>query len=86
MTTTGSISMCGREAPAEHASTSRPVVIDSLERVLLGAKAGEVVGMAAVFVHREPGTSSALVGVTSRAQLGLLEVLKSRLIEHLKED
>jgi hypothetical protein len=56
-----------------------------LERVLVAAKLGEIVGVAAAFVHRDSGPSSRAVGMVSRAQLGVLEILKSQLIEQLKD-
>ena len=76
------ISMRGGELPLP--LTPMPTVIEALEWALDAARAGEIVGVAAVFMHSDGATSSQMQGNLEREALGLLEILKADLVDRLR--
>jgi hypothetical protein len=56
-------------------------LVEELERILEAARAGEIVGMAGAYLHREKGASYSFAGVVgSYSLIGGLECAKQRLL------
>jgi hypothetical protein len=84
---TNVVSLRGGEIPKPAAPASEAPcadVIEALERALLAAKAGEIIGLAGVFLNADRTPSLAAVGTTNQAQLGLIECLKHTIVQNLE--
>ncbi len=57
----------------------RPDVVKALEEALEKARSGEIIGVAAAFVHGDDCTSMAMCGRVTRAMMGALHILLSDL-------
>ncbi len=58
-----------------------PTLIEELERLLDAARAGEIVGMAGTYVHRDKTVSYSYAGaIASYGMLGGLDCVKERLL------
>lgn len=69
----------------QHGEVS-PAVVAEAERVLEMAKAGEIVGIAAVFVHHDECTSSSIHGLCGRMALGQLAIVQHDLCQRLVKE
>jgi hypothetical protein len=73
------ISMRGHLLPPAAEPNSN--VVEELERLLEAARAGEIVGLAGAYVHRDKVVSYSYAGaVASYSMLGGLDCLKERLL------
>ncbi|WGJ14844.1 hypothetical protein QEV83_00530 [Methylocapsa sp. D3K7] len=62
-------------------SQPNPTLIEELERLLEAARAGEIVGMAGTYVHRDKTVSYSYAGaIASYGMLGGLDCVKERLL------
>ena len=68
--------------PAEEETGSvNPTVIEELERLLEAAKAGEIVGFAGTYLHKDRSAGYSYAGpVSGYAVIGALECVKERLL------
>jgi hypothetical protein len=56
-------------------------LVEEIERLLEAARAGEIVGMAGTYLHKDRGTSYSFAGaVGSYSLIGGLECAKARLL------
>lgn len=56
-------------------------LVEEMERLLQAARAGEIVGMAGTFLHKDKGASYSFAGsVSSYSLIGGLECAKERLL------
>lgn len=78
------VSLRGGEIPPP--LTPRPAVIEVLEKALEMARAGEVIGIAVVFVHSDDATSCSKKGAMSRSMVGLMECLKLEICDGINKD
>jgi len=70
-------------SPAQPKSPAQPnnMVIQELERLLVAARAGEIIGMAGAYVHQEKIVTYSYAGaVASYGMLGGLDCVKERLL------
>lgn len=73
------ISLHGKPLP--EAGTPSATVIAELERLLAAARAGEVIGLAGCYLHRDRSTSFSFAGqVGGFALIGALECVKQRVM------
>lgn len=73
------ISLHGTWEP--QAAEPNSTVVDELERLLEAARAGEIVGLAGAYVHRDKLVSYSFAGaVAGYATIGGLECVKERLL------
>lgn len=59
-----------------------PMVVETLERLMDRAKAGEIIGIATVFITRD-ATGGMMAGMASYGMVGRLEDVKLQLLEEL---
>lgn len=74
-------------APLPEAGRPSPTVIAEVERLLEGARAGEVIGIVGCYLHRDRSTSFSFAGqVAGFALIGALECVKQRLIRLVSKE
>jgi hypothetical protein len=77
------VSLRGSFAPpsAQPSPQPNPNVIQELERLLAAAKAGDIVGLAGTYVHKDKIVSYSYAGaVASYGMIGGLDCVKERLL------
>lgn len=65
----------------EELPVTNPTVVEELERLLEAAKAGEIVGLAGTYLHKDRVVGYSYAGpVSGYAMIGALECMKARLL------
>ncbi|WP_026871988.1 hypothetical protein [Inquilinus limosus] len=65
----------------EETPAANPTVVEELERLLEAAKAGEIVGLAGAYLHKDRVVGYSYAGpVSGYAVIGALECMKERLL------
>ncbi|MEP9368996.1 hypothetical protein [Xanthobacter sp. VNH20] len=75
------ISLRGAALPSTPTPSPNPTVVAELERLLEAARAGELVGLAGTFLHKDHNVTYAYAGsVGGYGMIGGLACLKARLV------
>jgi hypothetical protein len=75
------VSLVGPMASAQPEGQPNATVIEELERLLEAARAGEIIGLAGSYVHRDKVVTYSFAGIVgSYGLIGGLDCVKERLI------
>lgn len=73
-----------RGTPLPTPGEPEPGVVRLAEKLAEMARSGEIVGLGAVVVHSDEGTSNFHEGVSTMGQLGSLEMLRDRILDRFR--